>query len=133
MPSSPKNDTQEVGLYVAIFKPQSGVFRHWGLFVDDETKPIYLNVQGSSNRFRFEELKEDVRKSETLLDLVKVTQIPKPQIDRLRRRARKQPINKYDAWNCQTYVMELLDTGVDDGLIEVDEKKKDELMHMLEG
>ncbi|PKX97317.1 uncharacterized protein P174DRAFT_501913 [Aspergillus novofumigatus IBT 16806] len=100
----------EVKVYVAI-SDDGGVYKHWALFIDepgaDET---WLNARGSDGRFRYETEKRDVRRDESPVELVYLCDVDVAKANMIRDVARKIPVhNEISGWNCQDYVLDLLD------------------------
>ncbi|KAB8336855.1 hypothetical protein FH972_021163 [Carpinus fangiana] len=126
------NDEDAVKLFVVIYDQGVG-FKHWALFVDDREKFIVLHAIGSEGRFRFEERKSNARESKRDPELVELATIDKDQIPRLRRAARRQPLNRGPGWNCQDFVLELVQEAIDNGMIEVDDEKVKEIRGKMDG
>lgn len=102
--------TSTVGLYVAIYKDE-GVYKHWGLFIDGptENQQIVLHVEGSSTRFRFDRKFSNPRYSTKLYELIHLCSVPISNIAAIDQAAEQAPIhNQYPGYNCQDYVIELL-------------------------
>lgn len=99
------------GLHVAIYN-DGGVYKHWSLFINGPTdaEQIILHVMGSSTRYRFEMRTSDARKSASLSELIHLCDVPVSKIGSIKDAAGKAPIhNQYPGYNCQDYVLELLD------------------------
>lgn len=110
-----------VGLHVAIYKEDEGVYKHWGLFVDGPTKDekIVFQIEGSSTRFRFEREFSNPRTSEGLLELIYLCHVPVDNIGAIDQAAEGATIhNEYPGYNCQDYVLELLGDLERKGLID---------------
>lgn len=109
-----------VGLYVAISEGE-GVFKHWALFIDGPTNQerIVLQVEGSSTRFRFERKISNARTSSELLELIPLCDVPTANIAAIDHAAGEAPIhNEHPGYNCQDYVLELLDEIEARGLVD---------------
>ncbi|CAG8029917.1 unnamed protein product [Penicillium salamii] len=103
--------TSTAGLYVAIYRDE-GVYKHWGLFIDGptENQRLVLHVEGSSTRFRFDRKFSNARSSQRLSELIHLCDVPISNIAAIDQAAEQAPIhNQYPGYNCQDYVLELLD------------------------
>ncbi|KAK2813227.1 hypothetical protein FQN50_000905 [Emmonsiellopsis sp. PD_5] len=99
------------GLHVAIHN-DGGVYKHWSLFIDgltDAEKTI-LHIMGSSTRYRFEMRNSNAHKSVTLSEMVHLCDVDTSMISAVKDAAKSAVIhNEYAGYNCQDYVLELLD------------------------
>jgi hypothetical protein len=117
----------KIKVYVAI-SDDGGVYKHWALFIHQaEAEATLLNVRGSDGRFRYETEKRDVRYDESLVELVYLCDVDVAKANTIRNIARTIPVhNDISGWNCQDYVLDLLD--------ELEERKvidgEDELYRM---
>lgn len=128
-----------MGIYVAIFNEgvNQGIYKHWAIFIDGPTKTI-LNALGSSTRYYFDMSTTDPRGSEDLIDLIHMWDVPVSAMESIRMAAENAPIhNEYPGYNCQDYVLELLDDlegkGIIDGKDVGYKEKKAELSKRQEG
>lgn len=121
-----------VNLYVAIY-PQGPFFKHWALFVDDPAHYLMFHAQGTDGNFHFEERENNPRDSVTDPELVLVTKILKGNIPYLQTCARNQPMNRGHGWNCQSYVVELIEKANDERIIKVKAAKVEAIQEMMEG
>lgn len=100
-----------IGLYVAIYH-NDGVYKHWSLFVDGpkDDEKFRLHVMGSSQRYRFEMRTSDARKSASLAELIHLYDVDISKVGPIKTAARNAVIhNEFAGYNCQDYVLELLD------------------------
>lgn len=114
-----------VGVHVA-FHHDEGVYKHWGLFMDGPTNSdqIVLQIMGSSTNYRFDPITSDPRESDTLEELIHLCDVPVSKMDAIKDAARNAPIhNEYPGYNCQDYVLDLLDDLEDKGIIDKRDKK----------
>jgi hypothetical protein len=100
----------KIKVYVAI-SDDGGVYKHWALFIDQaEAEATLLNVKGSDGRFRYETEKRDVRYDQSLVELVYLCDVDVAKANTIRNIARTIPVhNEISRWNCQDYVLDLLD------------------------
>ena len=69
---------------------------------------------GSSTRYRFEMRNSNARKSKTLSELVYLCDVPASKVNAIKDAAKNAVIhNKFPGYNCQDYVVELLDDFAD--------------------
>ena len=107
-----------IKLYVAIYD-EGKPLKHWSLFIDDDSQPMILHAMGSDGNFRFEERSSDARKSQSIKQLVGLDYIHKDNIGHLRYHASKLSLNISHGWNCQDFVIDLIEKAEEEGLIEV--------------
>lgn len=105
MPSS------TVPIHVAIDN-QGVLYKHWSLFIEgekDADKNLFHAV-GSQCHFRFEEQQSDARNSKSISELFAICEIDGSRVQAVRNIAKAVPIRNDDpTWNCQDYVLDLLD------------------------
>lgn len=98
-------------LSVAIYNDE-GVYKHWGLLIDGPTdaEKIILNAMGSSTRYYFEVTSLNARDPATLSELVYLCDVDASMIGRVVEAGKNAIIhNEFPGYNCQDYVLELLD------------------------
>ena len=111
------------GLYVAIYDDE-GVYKHWGLFISGPTDAdlTILQIMGSSTNYRFEMGTSDPRKSDTLSELIYLYDVPLSKITAIKEAAKTAPIhNEAKGYNCQDYVLDLLEDLERKGIIDGDD------------
>lgn len=110
------------GLHVAIHENDSGVYKHWSLFIDGptDTEKIELNIKGSSTSYYFEMMESsNARESASLLELIHLYDADASTIGVIKDAGRNATIhNEYPGYNCQDYVLELLDELEAKGIID---------------
>nr|POE61838.1 hypothetical protein CFP56_73142 [Quercus suber] len=113
-------------LSVAVYDNDGSVFKHWTLFYDgpsDEEKFIF-NIMGSSTRYRYEKRQSDARASATLLELVTICRVDVSKLSIIEDLAQTAEIhNEAPGYNCQDYVLELLDALENNDVINGQDKK----------
>lgn len=113
------------GLYVAIYN-DGGVFKHWSLFVDGPSaeEKVIFHIMGSSQRYRHESRQSNARQSASLLEMVPLCRIETSKLSDIEAAAQNTVIhNEAPGYNCQDYVLELLDTMEEEGIIDGSDKK----------
>ena len=122
----------KIDLYIAIY-PRGAMYKHWALFVDNSLDYTMFHVDGSEGQYRFDERKKDPRTSSRNPELIKVTTIRQGKIPILRQYARDQPLNRGHGWNCQDYVVELIEKAKKEKIITVTDNKMVEIRSKIEG
>lgn len=132
MPSS-------VSLYVAIHD-DGGIYKHWSLFIDGPSasdKTIF-QAMGSSGRYRFETENSNPRLWETLAELFYVCDVDESDTIAVKNTAKQVPIrDESPSWNCQDYVLDLLDALEEGRVIEGEDagyqRRKSDLRRKQDG
>lgn len=126
-------------IYVAIYEDE-GVYKHWNLFVDGptDTEKTILQIMGSSTNYRFEMETSNARDIKNHSELIPLCDVPASKIGAIKEAAEQAPIhNGYPGYNCQDYVLELLDDleerGIIDGRDAEYQKKKEIVRSKQEG
>ena len=93
---------------------------------------------GYSTNYHFEMRKSDARNSASLAELIEMCVVPASNIRAIKEAGRKTTIaNEYPGYNCQDYVLDLLDVleakGIIDGDDENYQKKKELVKSKQEG
>ncbi|KAI9796235.1 MAG: hypothetical protein M1825_000859 [Sarcosagium campestre] len=134
----PSTRSKSVKVHVAIYD-EGRVYKHWSLFVEGY-KPddkIIFQVLGSSQNYRFERETSNAHESDSRPEIFTVCSVDLTKIAAIEAAAAKAEIkNQYPGWNCQSYVLDLLDTLVEDGVIEGNDgykKKRHELFLKQDG
>lgn len=99
------------GLYVTIHKG-GGAYKHWRLHIEgpSERENIIYQIMGSSTRYRFETRQENCRQAEDLIEMIFLCDVDVGEIGTIEKLARAAVIhNEAPGYNCQDYVLELLD------------------------
>ncbi|KAE8352764.1 hypothetical protein BDV28DRAFT_157606 [Aspergillus coremiiformis] len=100
-------------IHIAI-TTDSGIYKHWGIFLDS-AKTI-LQVRGSDRRFRYEPEDRDARDLDGLDELIFLCDVDEEKTRRVRRVASMVPVrSEVHGWNCQDWVMEVLDRLEEEG------------------
>jgi hypothetical protein len=128
-----------ISLYVAIYN-DGGVYKHWSLFLDGPKKADkrIFHVMGSDGNFRYDTKNTNARRSQSLLELVYLGEVKASDADRIEDIARRLPVqNNMSGWNCQDYVLDLLEALEEAGIIDGEDSnykgKKDTVRGKQEG
>lgn len=100
-----------IPLFLAITK-SDGVFKHWGLFIDEENQKnkTVLQVKGSDGQFRYQPETKDVRTSPDLLELIYICNVDVTKATNIQKIASETAVhNDIGGWNCQDYVLDLME------------------------
>lgn len=125
--------TATIDVYLAVY-PNPPWFNHWAVFIDTPDVPILLQAKGSEGRFRFEDqIDENPRNSDRKPSLILVATMKYSIVHDLRCLAQCQPLNRRSGWNCQDFVVELLESAGIEGFIELQEGKMAEIVGMVDG
>lgn len=127
------------GIYVAIYD-DGAIYKHWRLFIDgpgDSEKTI-LHIMGSSTNYRFEMRNSDARKSDGILELIHMCNVKVSDIPAIKEAGKNAVIhNEFPGYNCQDYVLELLDgletRGIIDGANKEYKNRKKNVTSKQEG
>jgi hypothetical protein len=105
-------------LCVAVFDAGS-MFKHWAVFLDGEGNDKFMfHALGGEGRFRFEERKSNARQSKSISEVIELCKVKGPHIGTVKRIARQMPIhNEIPVWNCQDYVLEVLEELENAGVV----------------
>ncbi|KAJ5707402.1 hypothetical protein N7488_007203 [Penicillium malachiteum] len=103
----------QCSLYVSMKNGESEAsYKHWGLFIDSPTtnQQIVLHVEGFSQNFRFDRQFDDPRNADRFKELIYLCDVPVSHIASIDQAAEEAEIhNEFAGYNCQDYVLELLD------------------------
>ncbi|OOG00558.1 hypothetical protein ASPCADRAFT_401539 [Aspergillus carbonarius ITEM 5010] len=107
-------------VYVVIYRNR-GLYNHWSLFIDGPTEEekLILHIVGSSTRYRFEVRDSNAHKSGSLIEKIELCQVDASKTADIHRIAEQQTIhNEAPGFNCQDYVLELLGSLENSGIID---------------
>lgn len=106
-------------LHVAIYH-NLGLYKHWNLYIErPNQEETILHVLGYSTNYRFEMRSSNARESARLSELIDMCVVPASKIEAIKEAAQNAPIpNEYPGFNCQDYVLDLLDDLETKGIID---------------
>ena len=118
-------------LFVAVHGDGRQDDQHWALYIENITL-----VQAMSLRFWSVNVSNsDPRDSESYRGMIYLTDVRTRDVQDIERIACGLRLNRYFGWNCQDYVMDLLDALEDEAVINPDDneyqEQKDRLRRML--
>lgn len=111
-------------LYVAMFRPEAGNYEHWALYLDHSPEHTIYEVIGDSPTFQpsvssgkpTSSLRH--RRSIFVYDIIAVD-IPALE----KAISTMEPDNSTSHWNCQDYVIEILDKLEEEFIIDGDDEE----------
>lgn len=124
----------DIKVFVAIFNHGS-MYRHWAFYIDDDTNPTILQVKGSPGHRRYEELNhQNPAPDESLYEMQQVGTISKSQIKAVKAFAEGLEVkNTQLSWNCQDWVLEMIEELCEGDILDMTQKNFDELCGMQDG
>lgn len=119
-------------LYVVFYRPRYGNYHHWALYVDDEDVQMIFEVIGQHPDFKRNVVNAKAEKSKSFLGKEYVGIISKADIERIKNVASTIPVdNETVEWDCQDYVLEILDKLEDEFVLEEDDEDYREARSIL--
>jgi hypothetical protein len=113
-------------VWVAIYAGEHrAAYKHWAIFVEDEqnaSKSFICHVMGFSRNFRYEQKRRNAYESNKMIEMIQVSHVHRDDLKSLRSVAMAVPIKNEDpTWNCQDFVLQLLEALVVEELIDDDD------------
>lgn len=106
-------------LYVAFYRPRYGNYQHWALYIENDEENLILEVTGQHPAFKRNVVMADPKRSRSFQDLLFVAVIQVNDIERVKKAAQSVPVdNETIEWDCQDYVLEILDKLEDEFVLE---------------
>lgn len=123
-------------LSIAIINDLGSVFKHWALVIPSPDNPgyVFLQAKGSDRHFRYEP--ETARDLEYigLVELVKLCRVDAGKTSEIKNVASRVTIrNGISGWNCQDYVLDLLDALEGQGLVDGKDERYKERRAYVQG
>ncbi len=110
-------------LYIAIYKPRYGNYKHWALFLEAESEHFIFEVIGEHGSFTKNTVKGSPTKSNRHETSILVATINEQDVPEVRKSVALAEIdNETTEWNCQDYVIEVLERLYDECVIDEDDK-----------
>ncbi|KKK24673.1 hypothetical protein P175DRAFT_0498461 [Aspergillus ochraceoroseus IBT 24754] len=110
---------QNPKLYVVFYRPQCGNYHSWAPYVDDEDALMIFEVVGQHPDFQRNVVNAKAEKSKSFLGKEYVAVISKADIEKIKEVASTVPVdNETVEWDCQDYVLEILDKLEDEFILE---------------
>ncbi|PYH92378.1 hypothetical protein BO71DRAFT_26457 [Aspergillus ellipticus CBS 707.79] len=106
-------------LYVAFYRPRYGNYQHWALYIDDDKESIIFEVTGQHPNFQRNVVYARPDASRSYVSNVYVATLRDDDIADVKEAARQVRVdNDTVDWDCQDYVLELLDKLEDEFILE---------------
>lgn len=110
-------------LYVVFYQPCSDNYQHWGLYLDNEEELLIFEVTDEHLRFECNVVRARPERSRSFLQKLYIAVISKDDIELIKHVAKMVPVdNKTVEWDCQKYVLDLLDKLEDKFILEKDDE-----------
>lgn len=109
-------------LYVVMYRPTSGNYEHWALYLDNNGEHTTYEVTDEHPNFKKNQTETRPQNSNRYLRSYKVGTINADDISAFRDEVTKAKVdNETVHWNCQDYVMEIVDALVMECIIDEDD------------
>ena len=109
-------------LYIAIYKPRYGNYKHWALFLDSSESLIF-EVVGEHGTFQKNTIKGSPSSSTRHENNILVADINDQDIPELKKTVSGVKVdNETTEWNCQDYVLETLEALEKECVIDEDDE-----------
>lgn len=111
-------------LFVVFYLPRYGNFQHWALYVQNGQEHLIIEVVGEHPEFERNIMTENPEQSDTFLHKVFVAVLVQADIPRVKKAAQEVRVdNETVEWDCQDYVLEILDNLVDNFVLNEDDEE----------
>ena len=108
-------------LYIAISKPRYGNYKHWGLFLQS-SEPLIVEVEGEHPNFSKNTIFGSPGSHTSAEANILVADINEQDIPELNKVISQANVdNQTVEWNCQDYVLEILETLKEDCIVDEDD------------
>ncbi|OQE20147.1 hypothetical protein PENFLA_c017G09337 [Penicillium flavigenum] len=120
-------------LFVVFYRPRYGNFLHWALHIEKGEEHHIIEVDGEHPQFKRNTFMENPKKSSTFLRQFFIAVLGEDDIERVKSAAQSVPVdNETVEWDCQDYVLEILDELQEDFVLDKDDEDyMDELENAL--
>lgn len=110
-------------LYVVFCRPHYGNFQHWALQLESDESSIIFEVLGQHPEFERSVSYADAEDCEGFIRKLYVGVLGDSDIQRVRNAVESVPVdNETSEWDCQDYVLEILDRLEEDYVLEEDDE-----------
>lgn len=110
-------------LYVVFYRPRYGNYQHWALQLESDKDSIIFEVVGQHPKFERNVLEVKPERSGSFIRKLYVGALSDSDIERVKSAARQVPVdNETSEWDCQDYVLEILDRLQDDYVLDEDDE-----------
>lgn len=110
-------------LYVAFFRPRYGNYQHWGLYLESDPEHLVFEVTGEHPSFKRHIETRRPERMEGFFHLLYVAALGKNDVDIVKRVAAMVTVdNETVEWDCQEYVLDMLDTLEEEFVLDRDDE-----------
>lgn len=108
-------------LYIAIYKPRYGNYKHWALFLES-TESVIFEVVGEQGAFRKNTITGNSKNTTRHEKSILVADINEQDVPELKKVLSQVNVdNETMEWNCQDYVLDVLEALREDCIIDEDD------------
>ena len=121
-------------LYVAMYKPVEGNYEHWALYLQNGEEDVVYQVIGEWPHFKYNV--KETKPENTLLHRrsIFMCEVNDRDIPELKEHVADYPIdNEVESWNCQDYVVEVLQKLEEECVVDGDDRDYKKAMKELVG
>ncbi|KAJ0420286.1 hypothetical protein BJY00DRAFT_301684 [Aspergillus carlsbadensis] len=119
-------------LSVAIFQPRYGNFQHWALHLHTDQEDLIFEVDGEHPSFTKVTSPAKPTDSNTLIESLWVGEIGIPDVATVKRIVAQARVdNEALEWDCQEYVLEVLEACEREAILEDDDLDYAEIKQIL--
>ena len=110
-------------IFVVFFRPLDGNYQHWALYLDKGDEHEIFEVDGSHPNFQRNTYTTDPRKAFNFIGSIYVGPISDADIPAMRNSVALVDVNNETIeWDCQDYVLEILDKLEEEMILEGDDE-----------
>ncbi|KAL2802241.1 hypothetical protein BJX63DRAFT_120372 [Aspergillus granulosus] len=119
-------------LFVAIYQPRYGNFQHWALHLHTDHEDFIFEVDGEHTSFTKASSSAKPTDSNTLIESLFVAEIGTPDVATVKQIVEEARVdNETLEWDCQEYVLEILETFEREAILEEDDLDYAEIKQVL--
>ncbi|KAF5856677.1 hypothetical protein ETB97_007034 [Aspergillus alliaceus] len=121
-------------LFVAIYHPRYGNYQHWALHLHTATEDLIFEVDGEHPSFQKMTSHGKPSDSENLIMSLLVSEIGDPDVPTVKAVVDAARVdNETLEWDCQEYVLELLEACEEDAVLDRDDEHYVEVLSFIAG
>jgi hypothetical protein len=121
-------------LYVVFYRPLFGNYQHWALSVEYEEQKMIFEIVGEHPHFECNYLEVDPKSAKSYVGRQFVAVIRIADIEIIRKVAAEIALdNETTEWDCQDYVLEVLDQLESEYVLEEDDEEYIDARSILKG
>lgn len=110
-------------LFVVFYQPRYGNFLHWALHIEKGQEHHIFQVDGEHPQFKRNTLMENPKESSTFLRQFFIAVLGENDVERVKSAAQSVLVdNETVEWDCQDYVLEILDKLQEDSILDKDDE-----------